>query len=413
VDEAIREYRQAIHLDPKDATAHCNLGLALYNQGRLDDAIREYRTALALDPRYATAHCNLGLALYNKGRLDDAIREYRAAIDLDPRLAQAHNNLGLALYDQGRLDDAIREYRTALALDPRYAMAHNNRGTALKAQGRLDEAIEEYRQALAIAPRYVTAHNNLGTALEAKGQVDDAIQAYRTAIALDPRLAQPHGALGRALLKQGRFAEARLATRRCLDLLPDNHPLRGSVTQRLRQCERLLALGDKLPALLRGEAKPADAAEGLALAQLCQRHKRLYAAAARFYADAFTDQPRLADDIGSGQRYDAACAAALAGGGQGHDADKLSDPERARLRTQALGWLRADLVAWTKLVDTGKPEARAAVQKTLRHWQRDADLAGLRDAAALAKLPADERQACHKLWADVEALLRKAQGKAE
>ncbi len=44
------------------------------------------------------------------------------------------------------------------------------------------------------------------------------------------------------------------------------------------------------------------------------------------------------------------------------------------------------------------------------HWQQDTDLAGIRDAAALAKLPADEQKACTQLWADVAALLKKASG---
>ena len=34
------------------------------------------------------------------------------------------------------------------------------------------------------------------------------------------------------------------------------------------------------------------------------------------------------------------------------------------------------------------------------------DLAGIRDPAAVAKLPANEREACEKLWADVAALLK-------
>ena len=45
------------------------------------------------------------------------------------------------------------------------------------------------------------------------------------------------------------------------------------------------------------------------------------------------------------------------------------------------------------------------------HWQQDTDLAGLRDAAALAKLPADQQKACTQLWADVAALLKRAQEK--
>jgi hypothetical protein len=44
----------------------------------------------------------------------------------------------------------------------------------------------------------------------------------------------------------------------------------------------------------------------------------------------------------------------------------------------------------------------------LQHWQRDPDLAGLRDEAALAKLPPAEREASRKLWAEADSLLQKA-----
>jgi hypothetical protein len=79
--------------------------------------------------------------------------------------------------------------------------------------------------------------------------------------------------------------------------------------------------------------------------------------------------------------------------------------KRTRLRQQALDWLRADLTAWTKTTD------RAILQRTLAHWQRDSDLAGVMDREALAKLPEAEREAWHKLWADVADLLRKSGGK--
>ncbi len=55
-----------------------------------------------------------------------------------------------------------------------------------------------------------------------------------------------------------------------------------------------------------------------------------------------------------GSRYNAACAAALAGGGQGQDAGRLSDQERAGLRKQALDCLRADLRAWQRLLEQGR-----------------------------------------------------------
>jgi hypothetical protein len=73
-----------------------------------------------------------------------------------------------------------------------------------------------------------------------------------------------------------------------------------------------------------------------------------------------------------------------------------------------LDWLRADLGAYAKRLGDGP--GRALVQERLRHWQGDRDLGGLRDPEALAALPADERQAWKELWAEVAALLGKAQG---
>jgi hypothetical protein len=60
-----------------------------------------------------------------------------------------------------------------------------------------------------------------------------------------------------------------------------------------------------------------------------------------------------------------------------------------------------------ELVEKGPPPWHAAVQRTLRHWEQDADLAGVREAAALEKLPDDQRKQWKKLWADVAALLKK------
>jgi len=45
-------------------------------------------------------------------------------------------------------------------------------------------------------------------------------------------------------------------------------------------------------------------------------------------------------------------------------------------------------------------------EQSLTPWPTD--LAGIRDAAALANLPADEQKAFTQLWADVVALLKKA-----
>jgi hypothetical protein len=74
---------------------------------------------------------------------------------------------------------------------------------------------------------------------------------------------------------------------------------------------------------------------------------------------------------------------------------------------QALDWLRADLAAWGKQAQSDKPPDRTTAQ-VLRHWPQGPNLAGVRDPAALAKLPETERQGWQMLWQKAEAVLAKS-----
>jgi tetratricopeptide (TPR) repeat protein len=332
---------------------------------------------------------------------------------LGPGLARAHYHLGGALSSRGQVEEAIACCRKAIELGPRDAAAHGSLGAILCDRKRdYDGAIACFRKAIELGPKDARSHFNLGNALSNKGKLDDAITSYKKAIELGPKNANAHGALGQALLRKGNFAEARAATSRALELLPEKHPLRATVSRQVQTCERLAKLERRLPGLLKGEDKPASARESLDLGLMCHV-KGLTAAATRFWAAAFAEGPELADDLKAAHRYRATCSAALAAAGKGEDAAKLDDKERARLRKQALDWLRADLAFRGKQMQNGGPGEAAGTARALAHWQKDADLAGLRDKAALAKLPAEERAACERLWADVAALLKKAETAAQ
>jgi hypothetical protein len=136
----------------------------------------------------------------------------------------------------------------------------------------------------------------------------------------------------------------------------------------------------------------------------------MYRTAAHFYQGAFADQPKLGADAKTGHRYKAACCAALAGCGEGQEAAKLDNKERSRWRQQALAWLQADLNMWSKQLESKAPQAPMRVRGKMLRWQQDRDLAGVRDAAALAKLPETERAAWSKLWAGVAEMLKRAGG---
>jgi tetratricopeptide (TPR) repeat protein/serine/threonine protein kinase len=403
-EEAIKEHRRAIKLDPKMMEAHYNLGRALDNKGELDEAITEYRKAIELRPS-AFAHCNLGIALRKKGMLDTAITECRKAIDLKPDLPIAHDCLGSALGEKGLLDDAIVEFRKAIQLKPDSAEIQDNLGNALSQKGLLDQGIAQLRKAIDFRPNFWSAHNNLGTALLKKGLVDEAIKECRKAIELNPNAAGAHANLGAALITKGMLDEGITECRRAIELNSDIAAARHNLDRALRWVKAEA----KLSAILKGEVRPADAAERIALADLCQQEfKKLYVVSYRFYADAFAEQPQLADDLEHGHRYNAACAAAQAGCGEGKDADQTDDKERARIRRQALDWVRADLAAYRKWLEKEPDKARPVNVKQMAHWQQDTDFAGVRGTEALAKLPEGERAEWSKLWQDVAALGKQA-----
>jgi len=403
-DGAIAELREAIQLNKDLPEAHNNLGIALEAKGDLDGAIDEYRRAIEIDPKFALPHANLGHLLYAKKEVAGAIAEFRRAIDLDPKFALAHTNLGSALYDNKDVDGAIAEYKKAIDSDPNFALAHYDLAVALDGKQDVDGAIAEYKKAIDINPKYANAHNNLGNDLGAKGNLDEAIAEYKKAIDSYPKHAVAHNGLGVALAAKGDLAGAIAAFHKAIELVPKY----ANAHNNLRQALVLR----KLPAILKGEAQAAGTAERLDLAVVCATPpKKLYAAAARFYAGAFAADPKLAADLQQQHRYNAACSAALAAAGQGEDARQLPDKVQRMLRRQALVWLRDDLALYGKLAEREEPAAKQIVRQLLGHWPEDTDLVSIRDRDALAKLPEAERKDWQKLWADVAETLARAQGK--
>ncbi len=436
-EAAIAPYRRALELRSDAAAVYSNIALIPYARHRWDEAIGYCQKALDIDPNFAAAHNNLGLAWKGKGDWPQAVRHFREAVRLDPELAPAHYNLAEIRAFEAALDEAFIHYEHALRIDPEFALAEYMLGVALAGKGRLDEAVDRNRRAVQIDPADAKSHdytfgwaskeglmhyqltlefdpqlslsrNNLGLSPGDADRLDRAIGHYEKALRLDPGLFRAHASLGQALLALGRFRDAEAATRSCLDRMPRDHELRANVLAQLRRCERLIALQERLPAVLRGEVRPADLAETLGFAEVSGILGQLVTAA-RLYADALAASPQSAEDLHAEHRYRAACAAALVGCGRGGDGADLGLEERARWRARAREWLRAEVILWTKALDGGPQADRLLVRDRLAHLWADPDLAGLFDPDALDKLPLAERPECRTLWGEIDSLISRAQ----
>jgi Flp pilus assembly protein TadD len=113
------------------ARSHNERGLSLLAKGQTDDAIREFREALRIQPDYADVYLNLGNALMTVGRTDEALTHFQRALMLQPNHAEAHNALGVVLAENGRIDEAIAHYQTALRIKPDFAEAKKNLQAAM------------------------------------------------------------------------------------------------------------------------------------------------------------------------------------------------------------------------------------------------------------------------------------------
>jgi tetratricopeptide (TPR) repeat protein len=219
---AISEWTAALALNPDDARAQNNLGVALAKEHRIEEAITHWRAALAANDGYADVHRNLGGALLEKGNFEEAAIHLARVTSAYPQDAHARQGLGAALLRSGRLDEAVSHLTTAVELDSRDAAARYNLGLALLRKDRVDEAVAQLEAAIRLDPRDAQAHNDLGVALVRNGRIDDGVARFRAALQLKRSFAQAYFNLGNARYLQRRFADAVAQWRSGLRFEPDN-----------------------------------------------------------------------------------------------------------------------------------------------------------------------------------------------
>jgi tetratricopeptide (TPR) repeat protein len=231
--------------EEQKALAHNERGLALFSRGKLEQAIKEYDEAIRVFPTLAAAHNNLGSAYFAAGRFDDAAAAFNRAIQLDPDYGQAHFNLALAHIKLGH----EKEANDALVAATR---AYNATGEAHLKAGRLKEAEESFRAMLQIDPGYAPALLRLGLLCNADHRYEEAVGHLQRVIQRQPSNPDAHESIAEAYLGLRKYDEAAAAADRALRLTPDApgaHYLAGLARASLGQRAPALAHLDKLKQL--------------------------------------------------------------------------------------------------------------------------------------------------------------------
>jgi len=157
-EEAEREFRRAIELNPRYASAHQWFAFLLAARGQLDAALLEAHTALELDPASVSIRRAVGWVYYYARRYDRAREHLSRAIEMNPMAVESYRMLGSAMALQGDVADAERVLREALALEGAAAYSQATLGWLLARSGRRDEAEATLRKLEAARERgYVSA----------------------------------------------------------------------------------------------------------------------------------------------------------------------------------------------------------------------------------------------------------------
>ena len=266
LEDAAREFEEALKGDEDEPTAHFRLGLialkggapekalahfeavsgdgntaygALRNQalapemlGRFGEVIRVLNRAKTVRPGDPELTLARGIAELKSGKPPEArstFRSYRAEIGKRPPSPLYYNFAVLAAAISGYLEEAISLGREGLRAYPAEAAILVNTGAVLDQKGDHEAAEQYFLRAIsagsAVPPQ---AHKNLGDQAYRRGDRIAAKTQFETAVKLDPSLGDDvYLKLGRIALEEADNDLAILFLRRAMELNPQNADARS------------------------------------------------------------------------------------------------------------------------------------------------------------------------------------------
>jgi tetratricopeptide (TPR) repeat protein len=443
LEDALTHHEKAAALDPTTGNLQYNLAVVLWRLNRKDELIPYLQKAIELDPADKDSRFAIRVARVQLGKAEDVRRDWKQSLESDPAAHEAwHGYAELCLllrneeeYRRVRslllakfgetadfsiaerisraslvLPASGDELRQAASLAERAASLDRKRIEALWRKAKLSAERPGIPERMRVEIIYRNFQFARGLAEFRQGHFDRAISIMNT----DAKGAHGTAAafvLAMSLQATGQDAQARkvlsaavLAGDWRISRAGDQdswmcHALRREAEQRIVP---------RVKDFLQSEYEPQNNDERLCLVGACQSTGRTRALAT-LYAAAFADNPRLADDTRCDHLALAANAAACASAGQGTDAANLDETEKTKWRQTAHEHLRAKFTAVMQSVQQLKME-RTVAARYLTHWQREPDLAAVRDASRIAKMPKNEQQDWRKLWKEVAIAIAMLEG---
>jgi serine/threonine-protein kinase len=169
---------RALEIDGELAEAHTSLAFYYHASWRWEEAEKEFKRAISLNPKYATARHWYQIHLRTMGRLDKALEQITLALELDPLSPILQVNLASVYRSKGDFESAMTAGQKVAELDPNFSLAHETIGFVYIKQQKYAEAIEAFQKDVDHT-RSSYALSTLGYGYAVAGMRDEALAILR------------------------------------------------------------------------------------------------------------------------------------------------------------------------------------------------------------------------------------------
>jgi len=211
LDEAERDFRQVLRLDPQAGAAYANLGVVYMRRKQWDKALPELEKAERLIPKAQLAgiRLNIGLAYFRQNEFLKAIPPFESVLRDQPDALQPRYLLGLCYFFAQRWSDATATLEPLWTQESSkfpYLYVLSNAAHRAGRKELDDRATEQLIKLGNGTPEY---HLFLGKYHLNLQQYDLALAEFEIAAKADPQLPFVHFNLGLVHLNKQEYAQAR------------------------------------------------------------------------------------------------------------------------------------------------------------------------------------------------------------
>jgi tetratricopeptide (TPR) repeat protein len=205
---AVDYFSRALKIDPDDAGAHINRGIALEQRQEYDRALADYNEGIRLDPDSPESYYNRGLYFFHRQEYDRALADLNEAIKRDPQMVDYLLERGSLYGVKKDWDRAVADFTEAIRLDPQKLDAYTGRGLAYEHRRDLQKALADYSEAVRLDPNHAEARRQRGMVYALLGDADHALEDLNQAVTLDPKSPDMYVDRGWAYEKKKAYEQA-------------------------------------------------------------------------------------------------------------------------------------------------------------------------------------------------------------